>query len=56
MLEISHLNTAKCHLSWKKVLSLILLWEAKGGVVNFYLHGDDGDNNISYEKRRAISG
>ena len=31
------------------------LWEAKGGVVNFDLHGDGGDNNISYEKGRAVS-
>lgn len=32
------------------------LWEAKGGVVNFDLHGDGGQNNISYEKGRAVSG
>ena len=32
------------------------LWEAKGGVVNFDLHGDGGENNISYEKGRASSG
>ena len=32
------------------------LWVAENGVVNFDLHGDGSDRNISYEKGRAVPG
>lgn len=30
-------------------------WSVKGGVVNFDMHGDGGDNQISYEKGREAA-
>lgn len=31
-------------------------WSVKGGVVNYDLHGDSGNNEISYQKDRSVEG
>lgn len=31
-------------------------WRVEGGVVNYDLHGDGGDNEISYQKDRGVEG
>jgi hypothetical protein len=31
-------------------------WSVEGGVVNYDLHGDGADNEISYQKDRAVEG